>query len=124
REIEPEAFPTRSPAGASCARCHYWQVPSERETSDYEAFQRGVIKRRVKDPLDRVIAYCATNGAVLLVAVALGGPFVSTSSRTSGRSPWRTAAASSRYMRKDASFGREQKATSRPGTGKPSLIYD
>lgn len=40
----------RRPYGASCAHCQHWAAPNERDVRDYEAFQRGVIKRRVKEP--------------------------------------------------------------------------
>ncbi len=48
------------PSWASCGRCAHWNPPSERETADYEAFQRGLTKRRVKEPAgscDRVLLH-------------------------------------------------------------------
>ncbi|MAM75885.1 MAG: hypothetical protein CMO29_18985 [Tistrella sp.] len=46
----PPEPPARLPYGASCAHCQHWTAPSERDVRDYEAFQRGVTKRRVKEP--------------------------------------------------------------------------
>ncbi|GAA0737118.1 MULTISPECIES: hypothetical protein [Sphingomonas] len=50
--------PPRLPDGACCARCRHWRAPSEREESDYRAYQMGLIRRRVAEPsgaCDRVI---------------------------------------------------------------------
>ncbi|WP_230588582.1 hypothetical protein [Sphingobium yanoikuyae] len=46
----PPEPPARRPYGASCAHCQHWAAPSERDVRDYEAFQRGVTRRRVKEP--------------------------------------------------------------------------
>lgn len=46
----PPEPPARLPYGANCARCQHWAAPSERDVRDYEAFQRGVTRRRVKEP--------------------------------------------------------------------------
>lgn len=46
------------PVPRYCKYCRHWSPPSEREVSDYEAFQRGVSRRRVKRPsgsCDRVL---------------------------------------------------------------------
>lgn len=58
--------------GASCRRCRHWRPPSEREESDYRAYQMGVIRRRVAEPsgaCDRVmlrpggpVAFAGTKG--------------------------------------------------------------
>lgn len=53
-----DSDPPRLPDGACCRRCRHWRAPSEREESDYRAYQMGVIRRRVAEPsgaCDRVI---------------------------------------------------------------------
>jgi hypothetical protein len=46
----PSEPPRRLPHGPSCARCHHWEAPHDRDIRDHEAFQRGVSKRRVREP--------------------------------------------------------------------------
>lgn len=67
------APPPRLPYDAACVRCQHWTAPTEREESDYRAWQGG-YGRRVKEP----------SGACHRVMHRPGGPL--SFSATMGRS--------------------------------------